>query len=293
MPRAIWSGAISFGLVNIPVKLFSAVKDNSVHFHMLHGKDGVRVRQQLVCPLDDEEVDRDEVVKGYEVNPDQYVVVSSEELDALAPKASRMIEILDFVGLSEIDPLYYQHPYYLIPDEQAGKAYGLLVSSMKDSKRVGIGKFVMRGKEYLGALRPVGDVLVLETMHFADEVIAVSDLDEEMPEVTEPNEREMKLAGQLIDTLAASFEPKQYQDDYREAVMDLIQTKAEGKEYVMPPAVEEEGKVVDLMSALEKSLSRAREAQGAGDGGKKAAGKKAKARAGAGTGGRGGKRKAS
>jgi len=291
MARAIWSGAISFGLVNIPVKLFSAVRDTNIHFHMLHGKDGVRVRQQLVCPLDDEEVERDEVVKGYEVNPDQYVVVSSEELEDLAPKASRMIEILDFVGLSEIDPLYYQHPYYLVPDEQAGKAYGLLVSSMKDSKRVGIGKFVMRGKEYLGALRPVGEVLVLETMHFADEVVALSDLDEEMPEAAEPSEREMKLAGQLIDTLAASFDPAQYRDDYRESVMDLINAKAEGKEYVMPPPVEEEGKVIDLMAALEKSLSRARD--GKGDGGKAKPSKPAKkAKAGAAASGRGGKRKA-
>ncbi len=291
MARAIWSGAISFGLVNIPVKLFSAVRDTNIHFHMLHGKDGVRVRQQLVCPLDDEEVERDEVVKGYEVNPDQYVVVSSEELEDLAPKASRMIEILDFVGLSEIDPLYYQHPYYLVPDEQAGKAYGLLVSSMKDSKRVGIGKFVMRGKEYLGALRPVGEVLVLETMHFADEVVALSDLDEEMPEAAEPREREMKLAGQLIDTLAASFDPAQYRDDYRESVMDLINAKAEGKEYVMPPPVEEEGKVIDLMAALEKSLSRARD--GKGDGGKAKPSKPAKkAKAGAAASGRGGKRKA-
>jgi|BarGraNGADG00212_2_1021979.scaffolds.fasta_scaffold02367_9 DNA end-binding protein Ku len=291
MARAIWSGAISFGLVNIPVKLFSAVRDTNIHFHMLHGKDGVRVRQQLVCPLDDEEVERDEVVKGYEVNPDQYVVVSSEELEDLAPKASRTIEILDFVGLSEIDPLYYQHPYYLVPDEQAGKAYGLLVSSMKDSKRVGIGKFVMRGKEYLGALRPVGEVLVLETMHFADEVVALSDLDEEMPEAAEPSEREMKLAGQLIDTLAASFDPAQYRDDYRESVMDLINAKAEGKEYVMPPPVEEEGKVIDLMAALEKSLSRARD--GKGDGGKAKPSKPAKkAKAGAAASGRGGKRKA-
>jgi DNA end-binding protein Ku len=289
MPRAIWSGAISFGLVNIPVKLYSAVKDTNIHFHMLHEKDGVRVRQQLVCPLDDEEVDRDEVVKGYEINPDQYVVVSSEELDELAPKASRMIEILDFVGLSEIDPVYYDHPYYLVPDEQAGKAYGLLARSMTDSDRVGIGKFVMRGKEYLGALRPVGGVLVLETMHFADEVAQVSDLDEEMPEATEPSERELKLARQLIDTLAASFEPTKYHDDYKEAVMDLINTKAEGKEYVMPPAVEEGGKVIDLMSALEQSLTRAREAQGEGDEAKPAGKAEAKA---ASAGARGRKRKA-
>lgn len=277
MPRAIWSGSISFGLVNIPVKLYSAVVDMGVHFHMLHEKDGVRVRQQLVCPLDDEKVERDEVVKGYEIEPDQYVTVTSEELKDLAPKASRTIEILDFVGLSEIDPIYYQHPYYLVPDEKAGKAYRLLVRSMEDADRIGISKFVMRDKEYLAAVRPVGEVLVLETMHFADEVVSESELEGELPADVELSERELKMAGQLIDMLAGSFEPEKYHDDYRESVMDLVNTKAEGKEYVMPPPVKEEGKVVDIMSALEKSLERAREAQGDSAKPKKKAARKKKA----------------
>jgi len=281
MARAIWSGSISFGLVNIPVKLYSAVKDHSVHFHMLHEKDGVRVRQQLVCPLDDEEIDRDEVVKGYEISPDQYVTVTGDELESLTPKASRTIEILDFVGLPEIDPVYYQHPYYLVPDEQAGRPYSLLVAAMEKANRVGISKFVMRDKEYLAALRPVGGVIVLETMHFADEVVQASELEGEMPELKEPTEKELKMAGQLIDMLAGSFDPEQYHDDYREAVMDLVNTKAEGKEYVMPPPVKEEGKVIDIMVALEKSLARAREQKEEAKPSKKPAKKtKAHARAG-------------
>ncbi|MHB8897102.1 MAG: non-homologous end joining protein Ku [Candidatus Geothermincolia bacterium] len=275
MPRAIWSGSISFGLVNIPVKLYSAVKDMSVRFHMLHEVDGARVRQQLVCPADGKIVDRDELVKGYEIDPDQYVTVTRDELRDLAPKASRTIEILDFVGLSEIDPVYYQHPYYLVPEEKAARAYGLLLRSMTDSGRVGIGKFVMRDKEYLAAIRPVGGALILETMHFADEVVQVSDLEGEMPDQSEPGERELKMAGQLIDMLESSFDPGKYHDDYRESVMDLVNSKAEGKEYVMPPAAPE-GKVIDIMAALEKSLQRARDSKAAGK--KPAAKKKAAAR---------------
>ena len=260
MPRAIWSGSISFGLVNIPVKLFSAVRDREVHFHMLHKDDGQRVKQQLLCPAEDKVVSRTDVVKGYEVADDQYVVVTDDEPEALEPKATRMIEMLDFVKMSEIDPVYFQHPYYLVPEEQSGKAYGLLVTAMREAGRIGVGRLVMRGKEYLAAIRPYQDMIILETMHFAEDVVSASDI-EEMPEQQEPTERELKLAGQIIDTLSDSFDPGKYHDDYRDAVRALIDSKAEGKEYVMPPPVEE-GKVIDLMSALEKSLERAREQKG-------------------------------
>jgi DNA end-binding protein Ku len=261
MPRAIWSGSISFGLVNIPVKLYSAVRDREVHFHMLHQEDGQRIKQQLVCPAEDKVVSRSDVVKGYEVSADQYVVVTDDELEALEPKATRMIEMLDFVKISEIDPVFFQHPYYLVPDEQSGKAYGLLLTAMRDSERIGVGKLVMRGKEYLVAIRPYDTMIVLETMHFAEEVVSASDI-EEMPEQPEATERELKLAGQIIDALADSFDPARYHDDYRDAVRALIDSKVEGREYVMPPPVEEEGKVIDLMAALEKSLARAREQKG-------------------------------
>ena len=286
MPRAIWSGSISFGLVNIPVKLYSAVRDREVHFHMLHQEDGQRIKQQLVCPAEDRVVSRSDVVKGYEVSADQYVVVTDDELEALEPKATRMIEMLDFVKISEIDPVFFQHPYYLVPDEQSGKAYGLLLTAMRDSERIGVGKLVMRGKEYLVAIRPYDTMIVLETMHFAEEVVSASEI-EEMPEQPEATERELKLAGQIIDALADSFDPARYHDDYRDSVRALIDSKVEGREYVMPPPVEEEGKVIDLMAALEKSLARAREQKG----GASRSAKKEKAASGAG--GRGRKRKAS
>ena len=261
MARAIWSGAISFGLVNIPVKLYGAVRDRNVHFHMLHESDGARVRQLLVCSADGEEVTLDDIVKGYEVSPDQYVVVQAGELDALAPRATRLIEVLDFVDISQIDPVYYQHPYFLVPDEQGARAYSLLLKAMSDAGKVGIGKVVMRNKEYLAALRPLGRAICLETMHFADEVVPAESL-EELPGEVEATERELEMARQLIDMLASPFEPGRYHDDYRESVMDLIEIRAEGQEYTMPEPAEEPGEVIDLMSALEASLARAKEKGG-------------------------------
>lgn len=263
MPRAIWSGAISFGLVNIPVKLYSAVKDKEIHFHMLHKADGTRVKQQLFCPTDDKTIQRSEVEKGYEVSPGHYVIVTADELEALEPKETRMIEMQDFVDMSEIDPIYFEHPYYLVPNEEAKKAYSLLVKAMKDSKRIGIGKFVMRNKEYLAAIRPYEDMIILETMHFAEEIVQSSEVGG-IEEQHKPAERELKMAGQLIDTLAADFEPDKYKDEYRDAVHDLIEAKAKGEEYVMPPPPVPEAQVVDLMAALEKSLAKAREQKGKG-----------------------------
>jgi len=268
MARAIWSGAISFGLVNIPVKLYGAVKDRNVHFHMLHEKDNVRVRQKMWCPADGEDVELDDTVKGYEVGPDQFVVVSAGELDALAPVASRAVEILDFVYMSEIDPIYYQHPYYLLPDEQGKRAYSLLLQALKDAGKVGIGKLVMRNKEYLVALRPLDDVMCLETMHFFDEVVETASI-EPLPGPTEAKERELEMAHQLIEALSDRFEPERYRDEYRESVMDLVNAKAEGQEYAMPSPVEEPGKVIDLMAALEASLKSARRAGDDAESGRK------------------------
>lgn len=257
MARAIWSGSISFGLVSIPVKVYPAVHDHGVHFHMLHGRDGVRIHQALVCPADNEQLTQDEIVKGYEVSPERYVVVLDDELESLAPKASRMIEILDFVNISEIDPVYYLRTYYLLPEEQGARAYGLLLRAMNEAGKVGIGKFVMRGKEYLGALRPLDRVISLETMHFADEVVPVESIEEPPPQ-PEAKERELQMARQLIDALSTSFEPERYHDEYRDSLMELIGTKARGNEYVMPEPFEEPAKVIDLMSALEDSVARAK-----------------------------------
>src|SRR3954469_3601201 len=174
MPRAIWSGAISFGLVNVPVKLFAAVSPKDIHFHQLHDADGVRIQQKRVCPADGQEVPYENIVKGYEIAPDKYVVITPDELEALDPKKTRSIDIEDFVDLDEIDPLYYEHPYYLVPDTGASKAYKLLLQALGDSGKVAIARVVIRQKEYLTAIRPGGehgDVLTMETMLFADELI--------------------------------------------------------------------------------------------------------------------------
>ncbi len=258
MPRAIWSGSISFGLVNIPVKLFSAVRDKSVNFHMLHASDGARVHQKLVCPVGGEEVSRDDVVKGYEVSPGRYVILTGDELQAIAPEATRTIEIQDFVDISDIDPIYYQTPYYLLPEEHSVKPYVLLQRAMTESGRVGIGKFVMHDKGHLAALRPLDRLICLETMHFADEIVSRGELGVP-PLEGKPEKREMEMADQLIGMMSGKFEPGKYHDRYREAVMDLVKSKEKGREVVTRPTVEESGKVVSLMAALEKSLSRARE----------------------------------
>lgn len=257
MPRAIWSGSISFGLVNIPVKLYTGTRDRKIHFHMLNPEDGARVQQALIDPATGEQVPRDKVVKGYEVSPGQYVVVKQEELDRLTPKTSRLIEISDFVDLDGIDPIYYEHPYYLLPEEGATNAYSLLVRAMEEKKKVGVGKFVMHNKEYLVAIRTLEGVLCLETMRFADEVVEPGEL--ELPEVKEePRKKELQMAEQLIDMLAEEFDPTEYRDEYMEELKKLIKSKEEGKELVTQPEVEEPGKVVDLMSALEKSLDEAK-----------------------------------
>src|SRR4051812_10515240 len=176
MPRSMWSGSISFGLVNVPVKLFIAVREKNIHFHMLHDQDHARLRRKMVCEADGKEVHPEHIVRGYEIAPDRYVIVNDRELEALAPKASRSIEIHDFVDIDEIDPLYYDRPYYLAPGEHATKSYRLLVEAMQKSKKVAIATFVMREKEYLAALRPVNGVICLTTMHFSDEVLPARDV---------------------------------------------------------------------------------------------------------------------
>jgi DNA end-binding protein Ku len=257
MPRAIWSGAISFGLVNVPVKLYSAVSRKTVRFHQLHDKDGVRIQQKRVCPEDGEEVPYENVVKGYEIAPGRYVVVTPEELEGLDPKKTRSIDIEDFVELDEIDPIYYDHSYYLVPDRGADKSYNLLLAAMRDAGRVAIARVVIRQKEHLTAIRPAGDVLTMATMLFSDEVVGPDKLDD-LPEAEEASKRELDMAHQLIQSLSSEFEPDRYRDEYRERVLDLIERKAEGEEIAVQP-VEEPEKVPDLMAALEASVKAARE----------------------------------
>jgi DNA end-binding protein Ku len=256
MARAIWSGAISFGLVNVPVKLYSATSPKSVRFHQLSSKTGARIRQKRVDPTTDEEVPYEDIVKGYEITPDRYVLISTEELEALDPKATRTIDIEEFVDLAEIDPIYYDHSYYLAPAAGGAKAYRLLVDAMRESGKVGIGRVVLRSKQQLCALRPTGEALTLSTMLFGDEVLSPDRLDElDSVNEAEASERELTMAQQLIDSLSSDFEPDKYHDEYRERVLDLIERKAAGEEIAIQPQAEEPAAAPDLMAALEASLA--------------------------------------
>jgi DNA end-binding protein Ku len=259
MPRAIWSGAISFGLVNIPVKLYSAVSRKTVRFHQIDAESGGRVRQKRVGP-DGEEIPYEQIVKGYEIGPDRYVTISPEELESLEPQKTRTIDIEDFVDLEQIDPIYFDHPYYLAPDTGAAKAYRLLVDAMEESGKVAVARVVLRSKEHLVAIRPRDGALAMETMLFADEVIAPESL-EEMAAAdgdVKTSDRELTMAQQLIDSLASDFEPDKYRDEYRDRVLDLIERKAQGETIVIEEPTAEPEKVPDLMAALEASIADAK-----------------------------------
>jgi DNA end-binding protein Ku len=256
MARAIWSGAISFGLVNVPVKLYSATSPKTVRFHQVSAKTGARIRQKRVDPSTGEEVPFEEIVKGYEISPDRYVLIDPEELDALDPKATKTVDIEDFVDLDEIDPIYYDHSYYLAPTAGGAKAYRLLLDAMRESGKVGIGRVVLRSKQQLCALRPSEDVLTLSTMLFGDEVLAPDRLDElDAVEDAPASDRELQMAEQLIGSLSREFDPSKYHDDYRERVLQLIERKAAGEEIAVQPEAEEPAAAPDLMAALEASLA--------------------------------------
>ena len=257
MPRPIWSGTITFGLVTVPVKLVTATRSQDVRFNQLEEGTGSRIRYRKVSEATGEEVPNERIVKGYEISPGQYVVVDQEEMDAFAPKATRMIEIEDFVDLDQIDPIFFDNPYYLTPDRGAAKPYRLLLDAMADLEKVAVGRFVLRGKEHLVAIRPLGDALCIETMRYVDEVVPIEELDGLPEGEVEPTKRELDMAHQLIEALSGDFEPEKYHDEYREQMRELIEKKAAGEEIVAEPLVEEPAKVVDLMAALEASLARA------------------------------------
>jgi DNA end-binding protein Ku len=270
MPRAMWTGAISFGLVTVPVKLYSALDRKAVRFHQLSGRTGTRIVQKRVDPQSGEEVPYEEIVKGYELAKDRYVVIEPGELEALEPKKTKTIEIEDFVELVQIDPVYYDHPYYLAPGAGGLKPYRLLLDAMRQTGRVAIARVVIRSKEQLVAIRPMGDALGMATMLFADEVLPPGRIDEirEAADV-KTTKRELDMAKQLVDSLAGDFEPERYRDTYRQEVLDLIERKAQGEEIAIQPAAEEAPEPApDLMSALKASLDavRAREAEPSGDG---------------------------
>ena len=274
MPRAIWSGSISFGLLNVPVKLYSAVSKQTVRFRELREGDGSRVRHKRVAESDGKEVPYEKIVKGYEYAPDQYVVLTKDELVELEPPRSRAIEIQDFVDLDDIDPIYFEQPYFLGPDKGAERAYALLVQAMKEARKVAVARFVLRNKEHLAAIRPMENVLTLTTMRFADEVSSPKDLDGEVFEDAKPKkpeQRELQMAKQLIDSLTSDFEPGKYHDEYREELLGLLERKAEGKEVVSAPTEEPKPtKAPDLMAALEESLAAVKGEEAKGNGKPKA-----------------------
>jgi DNA end-binding protein Ku len=259
MARPTWKGSISFGLVNVPVQLYTAVRSQDIRFRQLHGKTHARVKQQRIDVETGEEVDYDDLVKGYETEDGRYVIVDPDELRQLDPKASELIDIHDFVELADIDPLYYERPYYLAPNgKAAAKPYRLLADAMTREGKVAIASFVMRNKEYLAAIRAHDGLLILSTMHHADEVVDPEDLDiEGLIGDVEVREREVEMAQRLIDSLVTDFEPAAYEDSYRQRLMEFLEAKAEGQDVELPEVEPDRGGVIDLTAALEQSLERA------------------------------------
>jgi DNA end-binding protein Ku len=280
MARAIWSGSISFGLLNVPVKLYSAVARRGISLREIRESDGARIRHRRVAEGTDEEVPYEGIVKAFEISPDRYVPLSKDELASLDPKKTRSIEVQDFVDIGEIDPIYFDSPYYLGPAEGAEKAYSLLAKAMEGSGKVAIARFVFRNKEHLAAIRPSDGVLTLTTMRFADEVVPTDELDDVLSaETPKVGKREVEMAEQLIESLTRRFDPAAYRDEYREELLAMIERKASGEEVMTAPSEEREPtKAPDLMAALEESIAAV---QGKSDGkaARKPAAKKRAARA--------------
>jgi DNA end-binding protein Ku len=257
MARAIWSGTISFGLLNVPVRMYSAVARRNIALREIRESDSARIKHRRVAEGTDEEVPYENIVKAYELSPGQYVPLSKDEMAALAPEKTRAIDVQDFVDIEEIDPMYFDSPYYLGPADGAEKAYSLLAAAMESSGKAAISRFVFRNKEHLSAIRANDGVLTLTTMRFHDEVVPPGELDDAFPD-KKPKvaKREQQMAEQLIDSLSTEFEPDSYRDEYREQLLALIEQKAEGKEIVAPEAeAPKETKAPDLMAALEESIA--------------------------------------
>jgi DNA end-binding protein Ku len=261
MVRAIWSGSLSFGLVNVPVKVVTAISQKEVKFNQIHGKDGGRIEMKRVCSADGAEVPYDEIVKGFKVGPDQYVTINPEELLQLNPAKTETIDISDFVELAEIDPIYYEKVYYLVPDKGGSKAYRLLLEAMQSTKKVAIARVVMRTKEYLVAIRPYEDALTMTTMNYDDEVIKPESI-EGIPEKVKATPKEVEMAKKLIDALSADFDPSKYTDEFREQVLAMIEAKAEGAVTVVTAPQPERARPKDLVDALAASLEAAKGKKG-------------------------------
>jgi DNA end-binding protein Ku len=276
MARSIWSGSISFGLLNVPVKLYSAVARRSIALREIRESDSARIKHRLFAEGTDEEVSRSDIVKAYEITSGRYVPLTSEEMDALRPQKSKSIDVQDFVEIEEIDPKYFNSPYYLGPAEGAEKAYSLLAAALESSGKAAIARFVFRNKEQLGAIRADDGVLTLTTMRFADEVVPASELEDAFPESKgKVAKKEQEMAEALIESLTSKVDPESYRDEYREELLALIERKAEGKEIT---ASEEQApkatKTPDLMAALEQSIAAVKDKQGGKAPAKKTAAKK-------------------
>ena len=251
MPRTMWRGAISFGLVSIPIRVFPATEEKTLRFNQLHDKDGGRIKYQRVCAVCGEEVPFEHIVKGYEYEKGQYVVMEDEDFDAVPVESSRAIDIIQFVELEDIDPIYFQKSYYLVPEETGVKAYTLLREAMSEDGRVAIAKIALREKEHLCALRFKEDVFVLETMFWPDEIRAADFA--ELDKAPKVRPQEVQMAKSLIENLTDEFKPQEFQDEYRRALEKVIEAKVEGREIEHVPEPEET-KVVDLMEALKASV---------------------------------------
>ena len=264
MGRPVWRGAISFGLVNVPVRAHTAVRDHDVHFHRLDKRSGKRVRNLKVVEGTSKEVESDDIEMGFEVSKGRYVTFDPDELDELKPESTRAIDVTDFVALAEIDPIYYERTYWLAPDgDQARSPYQLLMAAMVERQRVGIGTVVMRNKQYLTAIRPLDGALAMSTMRFADEVVPRKDIDDMPARRTKPDAKTLRMATQLLDAMAGDWKPKRYHDTYTEELRARIRSRGRGDEVVKEaPAEAPTDKVVDLMAALEESVAKARKAGG-------------------------------
>jgi DNA end-binding protein Ku len=253
MPRAIWSGSISFGLVNVPVRMYSAISEHKLHFHFVHEPDQSPIGYQKICKLEDKPVPDDEIVKAFEFEPGEYVFMEDEDFEAARTEGYKTIEITDFVPYEQVDPIYFARTYYLGPEEGGEKVYSLLLRALEDSGLTGISKFVMRDRQYLGALRPRNGLIALEQMYFADEVRSTGEV---KPEETSVSKEELAMAQQLIDNFAGDFEPKKYKDSYRDALCDIIRAKRAGKEVHHAAEAQEEAPP-DLLEALRASIEAA------------------------------------
>jgi DNA end-binding protein Ku len=262
MPRPVWTGTISFGLIAIPVKLFHAVQRKSVSFNQLDDRSMSRIKYKKVSAADGEEVPDEHIVKGYEVSKDRYVVVDPDDLEPFIPSATKTVDLEEFVDLADIDPVYFDSAYYVAPGTNP-KPYVLLARAMEESGKVAIGRFVMRNKQYTAAIRAQDGRLVMSTLAYADEVTDPATIEElDGLDEIDVSPKEVKMAEALVESLTADFEPAKYHDEYREQVLDLIRMKAAGEEFEVPEVVAEKPKVVDLMAALEASVKAAKQARG-------------------------------